>query len=93
MKMSDTFPLPLDIDLMKIGVESDIAVFDCTGGAAVHTVHAVNNYDALVEALGDLTADVNIWNNHGYCNCCGGQSHRSDCSFLLANTLLDDLVK
>lgn len=52
--------------------------------------HAVNNHDALVEALESVAHDSMIW-SEGRCSCCNDTSHADYCAYKAAINLLDKI--
>lgn len=90
MKMSDVFKLPIHDNMKSIlpFVKEPYTEI----GVIAPTIVAVNNHDALVEALKSITKKLN-WNGNGSCDYCGSEcpNHKDDCDYISAINLLDKI--
>jgi hypothetical protein len=103
MKMSDEFTLPTAVESAVIvaddkykaqfgGHMTPPSTANTTRSQNKSISHAVNNHDALVEALKSITKKLN-WNGNGSCDYCGNEfpNHKDDCDYIAAINLLNKI--
>lgn len=97
MKISNLYKLPMITDTDCI-VDQDYRYkidFDGSDSNCEEQIKAVavaiDNHDALVEALNDLLMEIKDCNIKDYCYSCDSTIHDSDCKVLSAINLLDKI--
>ena len=77
----------------KSPISLKLKVGDLTADKILAIEHAVNNHDALVDALSNVVEKV-VYNNQGLCPFCFvevGVKHEDNCDYISAVNLLDKI--
>ena len=103
MKMSDEFTIPTNVRDSKITADekfkAQFAGRSVTAPNEARTTHiqdklitiAVNNHDALVDALNNLISAHDVYDDYGHCRSCGESKHKNGCDYIGAVNLLDKI--